>query len=398
MAGASRRAERTAALVRWATAARAGTVGVLLLIGSAAALFASEAGVARRSLDVSAAGTDVVSVDAAAVDPANNGKRVHVVGAAGAVVPILDNRLNVRGRGLALRRQVEMFQWLEQTARGENGAARTYVMGWSATPADSRKFKAPEGHENPAGMPVDSHTFYAGTARLGGFRLAPELLEQVSGFEPLSLPEEILGQLPEELRGNARLVNGSLYFGKDAAHPQVGDLRVAVSVAGPRTVSVVARQFGNTLSEGRRDSEAALLWSGEHAAEEMCREARGSGALAVWAVRIGATLLMFGGARLANGRIGPALRGAPGLDGVERLPAAVLAIGVGAAGSLGMGGLAWVAFRAWIGGSLLIGAAAVGAWMLLQVRMLRLLEGEAELAGDAAADGAGEVMELRRAA
>jgi hypothetical protein len=58
----------------------------------------------------------VISVDAAKIDPANEGKLIHIEGPVKAVGPLADADFGVRVDGaLALTRDVEMYQWVEKS-------------------------------------------------------------------------------------------------------------------------------------------------------------------------------------------------------------------------------------------------------------------------------------------
>src|SRR5580698_10290472 len=68
---------------------------------------------AIRALDRGA--TSIVEVNASAVDPATNGKLVHVVGMLQPTVPAKDPVFGVTADGLVrLARAVEMYQWKEE--------------------------------------------------------------------------------------------------------------------------------------------------------------------------------------------------------------------------------------------------------------------------------------------
>ena len=83
----------------------------------------------------------VLTVDAAHVDAANDGRRVRVTGLLTADGPARDAQLGVTAAAAVLLRNVEMYQWREHCA----GAACNYDTGWGV-PADSRRFRDPKGH------------------------------------------------------------------------------------------------------------------------------------------------------------------------------------------------------------------------------------------------------------
>ena len=100
----------------------------------------------------------VVSADPARVDPANDGKLVHVSGDLKPGAPLTDPDFTVSATALRLVRTVEMYQWKEEIedrdAQELGGSEETvttyeYHRVWSESRNDSSRFKRPEGHINP---------------------------------------------------------------------------------------------------------------------------------------------------------------------------------------------------------------------------------------------------------
>src|SRR5450756_1875270 len=95
----------------------------------------------------------VVTVEPARVDPANEGKLVHVNGEVKAVAPLRDPEFRVAVTGLRLIRTVEMYQWKAEkhterhtTLGGSEDSSTTYTyhLTWNGSRIDSSHFRRPE--------------------------------------------------------------------------------------------------------------------------------------------------------------------------------------------------------------------------------------------------------------
>jgi len=119
-----------------------------------------------------------VSVPAARVDAANEGKLVHVAGDLRSGGTLTDADFRISTEAVRLVRKVEMYQWKEEQrteTRSNAGGSQTrtttysYSRVWSDRPIDSSRFRRRDGHENPA-MPVTGRSQTAANATLGAFR------------------------------------------------------------------------------------------------------------------------------------------------------------------------------------------------------------------------------------
>ena len=188
------------------------------------------------------AAKSVVESPADAVSPDNEGKLVHVVGAASAAGPIEDSDLSLSfADQVAVNRAVDMYQWKEkkdEKSTDNTGGSKTttttytYSQDWSDSPIDSTSFAHPEGHENPA-MPFTSHRYAANDAKLGGFTLDETTLGLVDVSAPLK---------PDAPDGWTQS-GGNLYKGQNPSTPAIGDMRVHYTgLPSGTTISVLAQQ------------------------------------------------------------------------------------------------------------------------------------------------------------
>lgn len=343
--------------------------GLLLFGGSFVLLFWNEGRAVRRARDLAEGARNVVTVEADRVDPAHEGKLVHITAEARTEEILTDPDFGISANALALRREVEMYQWKEkkETERrktaggGETRTTRyTYRKVWSNNVIDSGRFRHPQGHENPGSKPFPDTSTYAERITAGAFTLSPSLVRRISHFEPARLSQETLNKVPAGTRERLKLSGESYYLGDDPSSPQIGDVRISFAVAPPGPVSLVARQKGSSFEPyiTSAGNPIEFLYAGRLTAQEIFAKEvqkntiltwvlRGAGALAMWM-----GLMMIAGPLTALGNIipffGNLLEAGLGVfAGLVTLVLSLITISI-----------AWVAWRPLLAGCLLAGAAA----------------------------------------
>ncbi len=286
--------------------------GFVCLIGAIVMLFWNEGRAVQtaRSLD-EGAGT-VQSVAADRVDPAHNGQLVHVSGPLATTETLSDTTFGVSVNGIRLIRTVEMYQWQERS-RSETqtrvGGGQTtvttysYETAWSASAIDSSRFNNAQGRRNPP-MQWTTQRWQAAHVSLGAFALSPGLIGQVGNAQPLPATQDMLNNLPADVRSRARLSDGQIYIGFPD-RPQVGDYRIRYEQVQPHTVSIVAQQQGNSFApyQTRAGDRIAMLQSGDVPAEAMFQGAQSANTSMTWILRGVGLVIMFIGFRLLFGPI-----------------------------------------------------------------------------------------------
>jgi hypothetical protein len=320
---------------------------------------------AIRALNRGAA--SVVEVTAAAIDPAANGKLVHVTGMLAPTAPAKDPVFGVTGDGLVrLSRTVEMYQWREATStRTEQsiGGSKTtektysYKRDWSAQPSDSAHFKAPDGHQNPP-MVDRSATFDASGVTIGVWRVDPLVLNRISTFKPVHAQSPPLA--------GYQVWEDGFYRGQDPGQPAVGDVRVSFSGVSSQTVSVVAAQSSGVLT-AYRDSNGytiALAEPGVASAGVLFHDEKKSESTITWILRaVGFVLVLIGFICVAR-PLTMLFAVLPFLESLVGAGVFLVALTIAIPVTLLTIAAAWMVHRPLIGGLLLI--AAIGAWFLLR--------------------------------
>src|SRR5262245_18526190 len=89
-------------------------VGLAMLVASFPLLFWNEGRAVRTARSLEEGAGAVVSVSSTSVDPAHEGKLVHMTGEATTAETLEDPEFGVKAHALKLVRVVEMYQWEEE--------------------------------------------------------------------------------------------------------------------------------------------------------------------------------------------------------------------------------------------------------------------------------------------
>jgi hypothetical protein len=305
--------------------------GLVFIIGSVILLFWNEGRAVQTSRSLTEGEGIVVNGDQAKVDPANEGKLVHVGGDLATKLPLADPEFGISTRAARLVRTVETYQWKEDTrteTRKNLGGSEdkvtiyTYTRVWSEPRIDSSRFHEQTGHVNP---PPRYRQFEvaARDATLGAFRPGEAVLRRLAAAEEFRIDQAMAPTLRERFAA-ANVADGKIFLGADPARPRIGDLRISYRIARVGPVSLIGRQTGAGFAEFETKAGDRLLMAsaGSVAASDMFKAAEAESAMLSWILRAVGTIAMF---------IGWALIGRPlaVLGSVIPLLGDIFAAGVG---------------------------------------------------------------------
>ena len=242
-----------------------------------------------RTLDLAA--RLLVEAPPARIDPALDGRLVHLTGTLQAAMPARDPVFGVvSADAVRLQRRVEMFQWQEHssssTEKSLGGGSTTtttydYQKTWADRAIDSSTFHARAGHANPP-LPVQGLISNAAEVRLGPYRVDGAVLEDLTPSTPVSLPDTA-ALPPGWQRGDA-----GPYRGRDPAAPAIGDVRVSFNAVAAGTASLIAGLQGERLAAfvAPNGETIALAQTGVASAPAMLSAERSQARLLAWALRL----------------------------------------------------------------------------------------------------------------
>ncbi len=370
-------------------------VGVLMFFGAFPLLFVNEGRAIDRARALDEGDKIVLSVDTHQVFSTNEGQLVHMIGETDTDDTLKDTMFGVAvDKVIKLQRAVEMYQWQEEehseTKQLWGGSTRTettytYTKVWADRLIDSNRFKRPEGHENPAYMPVSKETFIAKRVNLGDFTLSSSIVSRLNNYQHLPMTAETLGQVQEgvivqlfrgSITGGTYSANsekklhlnyGEFFLGENPVHPQVGNLRIKFHVVRPTTISVVAKQVGSNLvpyptKDG--DSRIELFEYGAVTAKDMFKYAKMSNTRFTWFIRLMGVLVMFFGLSMIFHVLKVAVTFVPFLGEIVEWLGLFLALIMATTLSLLTIAVAWIYYRPLLGITILL--LALGVLYLLK--------------------------------
>ena len=270
--------------------------GFVFVTGAFVLLFWNEGRTVRTAKSLAEGARAVVSISADKVDPANEGKLVHMTGEATTTETLSDPEFGVSVPAIKLERRAEMYQWKEDstshTTSNSGGGTETtttysYSLVWSPLLIDSSSFKEHNSHQNPPKMPVKSQTETAKIVTLGAFTFSAAQMDMLNKVEDFNLDEEAAAASPAVTKADFKFNDGGYYKGADPSSPAVGDVRVAFQVVRPAAVSIVARQTGDTFEpfQAKAGDSILLVTYGTLGADSMFHSEEESNSILAWVLR-----------------------------------------------------------------------------------------------------------------
>ena len=357
--------------------------GLLLFLIAFPLLFWNEGRAVKRAKALETGAGAVVSVQADKVDPANEGKLVHVTAKADTKDVLTDPLFKISSTAIRLERRVEMYQWKQnessKTEKQLGGGTKkttvyTYEKVWSDKPVNSAYFKE-AGHENP-GFPFESEKLRANHVTLGDFLLNDSLVDRLGDSRKLPVPADY--KLPATLSGKS----GAAYVhvsrkssapsqvsqeqpadnAGDAAltEPAIGDLRISWYAVVPHEVSIVARQTGKTFSAYPVGSESILLIADSvQSAEAMFQSAQSANSAMTWFLRIAGLVMMYVGLSCVLRPLSVLMDVIPFLGDLIGAGISLISFLIALPCTLVTIAVAWIYYRPLLGIGLLVVAAAL---------------------------------------
>ncbi len=271
--------------------------GLLLFIVAFPLLFWNEGRAIKTQKSLEEGAAAVISVDAAVIDPKNEGKLVYTTGLATTSEELQDPLFNIKTQAIRLTRKVLIYQWYEssesKTEKELGGGTKTttsytYAKKWSSKLIPSSSFKHPENHQNPTGRHYNDKNIYANNVMLGEFKLNSTQIGEISKRSDIILNEQ---NIPENT--TARIFAGEIYSG-DPQSPAVGDFRISFYAIKPQTISLIAAQSSNSFRPYQTSAGKAIqiLTIGTVSAQQIFSNELANNRLLTWGLRLLGFVLM----------------------------------------------------------------------------------------------------------
>jgi hypothetical protein len=358
-------------------------VGLILFAISFPVLFLNEGRAVNTAKALQEGAISVVEASSLTIDPANEGKFVHVTDQASTDAILEDELFGISVNGIRLNRRVEMLQWKEkqeeQTRQKIGGGTETvttysYEREWSPELITSSRFREAATHHNPTSMPFQQLTKEASDVFVGSFRLPKVLTQQITVTEPLEVAlDKVQKEWAEGLRpyrDDATGANG-FYWSRASggSEPQIGDVRVLFTVTRPVEVSIMAQQIRDTFtpftaSNGR---QLNMLTVGTVSADQMIATATAENSMWTWGLRAVGAILMVVGLSLMARPLSVLADVLPPVGAVVEMGTGLVALLIAGALSLTTISFAWLFYRPLIGVPLLLAGGGLIALLVIKL-------------------------------
>ena len=324
----------------------------------------------------------VQTVDAAKVDPANEGKLIHFTGETASEEKLSDPLLGGSIDGIRLERTIQQYLWVEKktekTKKKGNKKVKevkvSYEKKWVSDYVDSDKFDLKKKYWNPPpdpDIPFGTETTQVASVTVGAFQLPESVYGQLGEWTDLTPTEEMVQKVGELSDEPGVLDGNTIYLGANPAAPRLGDYRITFRYVPHTTVSVVGMQKGASVAPYPTEAgdELLLVENGAKNAQAMFQSAQAANTGMTWFLRILGFFMMFFGLRTF---FKPVVGAASGIPLVGTLVDAGLGLFAGLF-SFGLSmltiGFAWLFYRPLLGLVLLVLAGgAIGGLVMLARR------------------------------
>ena len=371
-------------------------LGCVVFVAAFPLLFLNEGRAVRTAKGLSEGAGAVRKIDASDIDPANEGRFVHVSGMATTDEVLEDETFGVTIQGIRLARHVEMYQWKEkvETKRQKKigGGTKTtrrytYHKVWSPKLISSGEFAQPTGHENPASMVAVPISIHSKSVELGRFRLPVSLIQQIDKPEAVTIREQ---DLPEayaqagQIKADGPNGGSRLYItrpdaarGAETGIPAIGDTRIWYTTTPNTEVSIMSQQVGDSFSpyQTAAGTELNMLVTELATPEKMIAQAERANTTLTWALRGVGLLMMVGGIALVLRPVAVIGDVIPVVGSLVELGTSLVALLIGVGLTFCTVSVAWLFYRP------LLGVLLLGIGLTLLVVLIRKLRSKPATAG-----------------
>ena len=360
-------------------------IGFALFIAGFPVLFWNEGDSVKTAKAIDEGEGACISLESnASVDQEMEGKLVHMSGKADTKDVLTDDTFGVSATAIRLERNVEMYQWIEESHTSEKkklgGSVEkvttyTYKKDWMPTAIDSSGFKE-QGHDNPGMMEFESQKMQAANVTFGAFRLSESQIDHIGSAKQYAFPTGFVCKVERvKVQGstiyvpNAETRNNALNTRDVASQTRIGDMRVTFRVVYPHEVSLIAKQHGDTFVAytAKNGKKLSYLEDGVKDAAEMFQTARTNNAIMTWLVRIGGFLMMFIGLSMVFKPLSVLADVLPILGDIVEMGMGLVAGLIALICALVTIAIAWLFYRPVLG-IILLAVAGFFGWKLFQKR------------------------------
>lgn len=209
-------------------------------------------------------GNEVTFAKSDIVSTGNQGKLVAISDKVAAGGNLTDKYFGISKKTYKLKRVVEMYQYKLNEDTNE------YLKVWNEEVIDSSSYDA--NHKNPDSKAFTSEEYFENNLSLGAFALTDKLINDID-YDTVLGPDEISSLYT----GQYTLTGEYITNTADMDNPKIGDFRISYKYAKDKTVTVIAKQNGNSFEPFYSDNkkEVYSLEEGELSAADFTTSTTG---------------------------------------------------------------------------------------------------------------------------
>ncbi len=225
-------------------------LGVIFILCSSWRLLANERGTGKVLDGLTRVADSIVSVNYQVVDPANEGKLVHMNAAITTEDSLSDPLFGVTlPKVLRLKRSVKTRQWVEKATNYGDSKHKdirySYSEEWREEIIPSDSFKK-AGHNNPLTHKFPSRLWTAATFDIGAFHLTPA--QGVELLNRCKMDDVLLSEVKTIPPGGVMGACVAIFFGKGTYNnPRIGDTKVTHHIVKTQEISLYGKQTGSGI-------------------------------------------------------------------------------------------------------------------------------------------------------
>jgi hypothetical protein len=361
-------------------------LGFSLLAAGTVMLFLNEGNYVKTDKSIREADSALIQVsDISVIDQSLNGKLIHAYGLADTQDLLADSLFGVNERAVGLKREVEYFQYWENTSKEtveklgggkEEIVTYTYTQRWTSYPVNSSLFEDPEyKNSNFTLLQLEKKEEQAANVSFGAYKLPSFIISAIGGSQPVNvnLNDEQLIQLYQLINKeqDSRMVHvqgNIIYFGQSSTSPAIGDVRVTLTKIPPAEISIIAKVISNTFerfiaSNGR---ELSMVSMGIVGADTMIARAKAANKTLTWIFRLMGVVLVVVGLKSVLSILSMLFKVIPILGKIVGVGIWIISGVIGGAWSLIIISISWLFYRPLIAIPML--AVAIGGLVFLRIR------------------------------
>lgn len=200
----------------------------------------------------------------------------------------IDNYFEIKVKTPKLLRYIEVYQWDRYKEKDSNGKTTyVYYKKWSSELIDSTNFIE---HDNPTIKAHGTRFYLADSIKLGEFDLSKSQIKSLPCNKQLKLKKDM--NLPEGYKIYKNYITDSI----DPKEPEIGDTRVSFSYNNWKSITILAKQSGNSFKNYYTydKDKINILKEGKYTIDDISILYKRESKFTIWSVRfLGVILLIF---------------------------------------------------------------------------------------------------------